>query len=75
MTREVHPGGEERCSLHTSGDGERKEGQGTGEAADLKEGHHVVGAELQVDPSDGDVLPGGSVSSQVHRHQLIQASA
>lgn len=53
----------------------RKGGAGNGEDADLKEVHHVVGAELQVDPSDGDVLPGGSVSSQVHRHQLVQASA
>lgn len=53
----------------------RKGRVGFGEDADLKEVHHVVGAELQVDPSDGDVLPGGSVSSQVHRHQLIQASA
>lgn len=55
---------------------EWKEGVGgVGEDADLEEVHHVVGAELQVDPSDGDVLPGGSVSSQVHRHQLVQASA
>lgn len=53
----------------------RKGRVGSGEDADLEEVHHVVGAELQVDPTDGDVLPGGPVSSQVHRHQLIQASA
>lgn len=42
---------------------------------DLKEVHHVIGAGLQVDASDGHVLPGGPVSSQVHRHEVIQASA
>lgn len=37
-------------------------------STDLKEVNHVIGAGLQVDPSDGHMLPGGSVSSQVHRH-------
>lgn len=71
MTREVHPGGEEKMLITRRW---RTEGR-DGEDADLEEVHHVVGAELQVNPSDGDVLPGGSVSSQVHRHQLIQAAA
>lgn len=37
-------------------------------STDLEEVDHVIGAGLQVDPPDGHMLPGGSVSSQVHRH-------
>lgn len=43
--------------------------------ADLKVVNHVISAGLQVDPSDGYVLSGGSVPSQVHRHQVVQTSA
>lgn len=43
--------------------------------ADLKVVNHVIGAGLQVDPSDGYMLPGGSVPSQVHSHQVVQTSA
>lgn len=58
---------------HPPRDG-RKEKEKERESTDLKEVDHVVGAGLQVDPSDGHVLPSGPVPSQVHRHQVVQAS-
>lgn len=51
-----------------SGKGEECTGKKQRKSTDLKEVNHVIRAGLQVDPSDGHMLPGGSVSSQVHRH-------
>lgn len=52
------------------------ESEGLGQThADLQVGNHVIGATLQVNPPDGHVLPSGSVSSQVHCHQVVQTPA
>lgn len=40
----------------------------------LQVGHHVIGARLQVDAADGNVLATGPVAGQVHRHQVVQAT-
>lgn len=48
---------------------------GSSADTDLQVGNHVISAWLQVNPSDGYVLPGGFVSSQVHCHQVVQAPA
>lgn len=41
--------------------------------AHLQVSDHVVSARLQVNSSNGHVLPCGFVSCKVHSHQVIQA--
>jgi len=69
---------ERRDIIFKAGETQRLRGSGVvvmEPGAHLEVDNHVISARLQVNPSDGYVLPGGSVSSQVHRHQVVQAPA